>query len=186
MRFWTIQTMDVLEILRREGVYQPDFFQSRFLAANPPMADLYDFVLRCYNQVNGTCLPGLVFAFARSDNESVYLFGSAQEFYQYMCDHRYAIQSFWNQLDPANSVVMELEYPQPRNPLFIDINDFQFLMPPMTVLPPYTAQSAQRITEDLRRGEISASEFPSGVIQAHLPCIRQENVCNLYQLFALE
>lgn len=76
--------MDVLDILRRDGVFQPDFSKSRYLSVNPPLAELYDFVLRCYNQVNGTRLPGLVFAFAWSDNESVYLFGSSQEFYRYM------------------------------------------------------------------------------------------------------
>lgn len=85
-----------------------------------------------------------------------------------------------------NSVVVELEYPAPFNPLFIDINDFQFLMPPIMVIPPYTAQSARQIAADLQRDEISRSEFPGGVIQAHLPCIRQENVCNLYRLFELE
>ncbi len=186
MRFWTIQTMDVLDILRRDGVFQPDFSKSRYLSVNPPLAELYDFVLRCYNQVNGTRLPGLVFAFAWSDNESVYLFGSSQEFYRYMCGHRSALQAFWNQLDSENSVVMELEYPEPFNPLFIEINYFPVLMPPILLIPPYTAQSARQIAADLQRGEISRSEFPSGVIQAHLPCIRQENVCNLYRLFELE
>lgn len=178
--------MEVLNILRRDGIFQPDFSRSRYLATNPPVAGLYDYVLHCYNHVNGTALPGLVFAFARSDGEGVYLFENGDEFYRYMRSHRSALQAFWNQLDPADSVVMELEYPQMFNPLFIDINDFQFLMPPMMVLPPYTEQSEKRILTDLQRGEISASEFPSGVIQAHLPCIRKENVCNLYSLFALE
>ena len=186
MRFWTIQSTSVIEILRQKGFYQPDFSISRFLMKNPPLAELYRFVLNCYNQVNHARLPGLVFAFLKSDNNAVYQFQDADDFYQHMCSHGYAVKELWNQFDPETSVVMELEYPDNFNPLFIDINDFQLLMPPMMVLPPYTEDSFKRITEDLREGVISSSDFPSYIIQAHLPCIWKENVCNLYSFFELE
>ena len=51
---------------------------------------------------------------------------------------------------------------------------------------PYTYYSLQRITTDLQAGEISLSEFPSGIIQVHLPYIRKENVRNIYSFFDLE
>ena len=41
MRFWTIQSTSVIEILRQKGFYQPDFSISRFLMKNPPLAELY-------------------------------------------------------------------------------------------------------------------------------------------------
>lgn len=186
MRYWTIQNMNVVEILRQDGIYYPDFWASSYLAKNPLMTGLYNYVLDCYNRVNSTCLRGLVFAFLKSDNKAVYEFRDADDFYQYMCSHRYAINELWKQFDPETSVVMELEYPENLNPLFIDINDFQFLMPPVTVLPPYTDKSFDQITADLSAGVISASEFPSGVIQAHLPYIQRKNVCNLYSFFPLE
>lgn len=186
MRFWTIQSLDVVDILRRDGIYQPDFRNSRFLMKDPSLKELYDYVLECYNQINGTCLPGLVFSFAKSDNKNVQQFEGADDFYQYMCSHRHAIKGFWKQLNPQNNIVMELEYKEKLNPLFIDINDFQLLMPPLMLFPPYSYFSIQRITSDLQSGEISLSEFPSGVIQVHLPCIRREDVCNLYSLFELE
>lgn len=185
MRFWTIQSMDVIEILRQDGIYYPNFGKSRYLTKNPAMVDLYNFVLACYNRVNGTLLQGLVFSFLKSDNKAVYEFRDADDFYQYMRSHGYAVNELWKQFDQNTDVVMELEYPENLNPLFIDINDFQFLMPPVMVMPPYTENSFDQITADLRDGVISASEFPSGVIQAHLPYIRRENVCNLYSLFDL-
>ena len=61
MRFWTIQSTSVIEILRQKGFYQPDFSISRFLMKNPPLAELYRFVLNCYNQVNHARLPGLTY-----------------------------------------------------------------------------------------------------------------------------
>lgn len=186
MRFWTIQSVDVLEILRQNGMYQPDFRSSRFLMKDPSLAGLYDYVLQCYNQANDSRLPGVVFAFAKSDNRTIQAFEGAGDFYRYMCDHRHVIKGFWNQLNPKNNVVMELEYTEDFNPLLIDINDFQLLMPPMVVLPPYTYHSIQRITTDLEKGQITLSEFPSGVIQVHLPYIRKENICNLYNFFELE
>ena len=185
MRFWTIQSTDVIEILRQDGIYYPDFGKSRYLAKNPAMIDLYNYVLACYNRVNGTLLQGLVFAFLKSDNEAVYEFRDADDFYQYMRGHAYAVNELWKQFDPQTSVVMELEYPDNLNPLFIDINDFQFLMPPVMPVPPYTERSFDQITADLRNGVISASVFPSGVIQAHLPYIQRKNVCNLYSIFDL-
>ena len=186
MRFWTVQSIDVLEILRQNGFYQPDFRSSRFLMESPKMVPLYEYVLQCFNQANGSNLPGVVFAFAKSDNKNVLEFVGADDFYQYMCSHRQAINGFWKQLDPQSNVVLELEYPNNFNRLFIDINDFQLLMPPMMILPPYTYYSLQRITTDLQAGEISLSEFPSGIIQVHLPYIRKENVRNIYSFFDLE
>ena len=79
--------------------------------------------------------------FSRATNNAVYQFQDADDFYQHMCSHGYAVKELWNQFDPETSVVMELEYPDNFNPLFIDINDFQLLMPPMMVLPPYTEDS---------------------------------------------
>ena len=31
MKFWTVQTKDVIEIIQEKGVYQPDFNNSRYL-----------------------------------------------------------------------------------------------------------------------------------------------------------
>lgn len=186
MRFWTVQSLEVLEILRQDGFYQPDFYKSRYLRENMEMIPLYSYVLQCYNAVNKFDLPGLVFAFAKSDNKNVLEFEGADDFHEYMFSHRHVVKALWKKFDPQNSVVMELEYPNNFNRLFIDINDFQFLMPPLMIVPPYTYNSLHRITSDMQIGQISLSELPSGVIQVHLPCIQKGNICNIYNFFELE
>ena len=71
------------------------------------------------------------------------------------------------------------------NPLLIDLNDFQFLMPPIQYFPPYTEKSVDRICTDLEKGQIRQSEFPSYVIQAHIPYIAPRDLVNVYPLFEL-
>jgi len=80
---------------------------------------------------------------------------------------------------------LEEDYEDNFNPIFIDMNDFQFLMPPIMLLPPYTSESINRILEDITQGQICVSEFPSYVIQAHLPYIEKRNVINIYPMFEL-
>lgn len=89
------------------------------------------------------------------------------------------IGGFWKQLDKENSVLIELNYEDDFNPIFIDINDFQFLMPPIMLFYPYTQKSIDRILGDIKQGQITVSEFPSNVIQVHLPYIEKKE-CNKY------
>ena len=83
-------------------------------------------------------------------------------------------------------MVLELEYEENFNPIFIDINDFQLLMPPRMILPPYTGESFGRILNDISLGRVSSSEFPSYLFQAHLPDIKKENIINVYPVFSLD
>ena len=68
MKFWTIQTKDVIEQIQEKGIYQPDFSFSRYLKTNEKLGDLYSVTLRSFNQINKKNLPGIIFAFAKSDN----------------------------------------------------------------------------------------------------------------------
>lgn len=96
------------------------------------------------------------------------------------------MNSLWNQLGAEDAVILELDVPADFNPVFIDLNDFQFLMPPVMPLPPYTPESVSRIINDIQHGVITRSEFPSDVIQAHLPNIEIKNVTGCYPLFSLD
>ena len=71
------------------------------------------------------------------------------------------------------------------NSLLIDLNDFQFFMPPIQYFPLYTEKSVDRICTDLEKGQIRQSEFPSYVIQAHIPYIAPRDLVNVYPLFEL-
>lgn len=89
-------------------------------------------------------------------------------------------------MDKDNTIIIELDYEDDFNPLFIDMNDFQYLMPPFIPIYPYTKESISRILTDIRMGRITISEFPSEVMQAHLPYIEKKNLVSIYPLFDLE
>lgn len=185
MKYWTIQTKDIVETIVKRGIYQSDFSKSRYLNFNLYMADLYSLILDSYNNINNLHLNGVIYAFARSDGRSINPIKDITEFYRFMNNKKPIINSLWKTLTTDDSIILELNYEENFNPLFVDINDIQFLIPPILCLPPYTEQSLNRICTDIARGQISESEFPSYVIQAHLPYIKAENIISLYPSFDL-
>lgn len=182
MRFWTVQQASILETLQTEGIYQPDFSKSRYLETNPSLASLYRFLLDSFYKVNGQKLPGLIFAFGKCDGEVITDYMGIGDFYKYIGERKGAINSLWEHF-PPNSMVLELEYYEDFNPLWVDINDFQYLMPPVLTLPPYTQDSEQRILEDISTGEPRLSEFASGIMQCHLPYIKKKNLVAAYPFY---
>lgn len=55
-------------------------------------------------------------------------------FYSFIQNKRAVIESLWNELSSKDAVILELNYDDNFNPIFLDINDFQFLMPPIFFL----------------------------------------------------
>ena len=82
---------------------------------------------------------------------------------------------FWNKFKNDDSVILELEYQESFNPIFIDVNDFQFLMPPVDLHPllPYTNLDIDKLYESINKGVCISSKYPSYLIQAHLPYIKK-------------
>ena len=186
MKFWTVQNPEVVEILKRDGFYQPDFEKSSYLFSMPPLKELYQLILRSFNFHNKTALPGLVFSFlASDDNKRYYEIFDIQEFYFLIQGRQNAIKSLWKTLNVPLAVILELDYSQHFNPILIDINDFQFIMPPLMIMPPYTMRDAETICQNIREGKIASSPLPSGLVQAHLPWITVENVTHIYPMFDL-
>lgn len=186
MKFWTVQRKEIINIVNEKGIYQPDFSKSDYLQVIPDLKHLYYMVLEAFNEVNNTNFPGLIFSFLKSDKESIYQIEDFNEFYAFIQNRKAAIYSMWNELKKKDAMILELEYETDFNPIYVDINDFQFLMPQITLLPPYTEQDIERICGEICNGEITRSIFPSYVIQAHLPNIKSENIVNTYPMFDFE
>lgn len=185
MKFWTVQSRRVIDIIQKEGTYQPDFKQSRYLNERKDLNDLYSVILQSFNNINGKDLPGIIYAFLKSDGARIYSIETFAEFESFIKSKKNVIKYFWESLRKDDSVIIELDYEKTFNPIFIDINDFQFLMPPIMILYPYTEESKSRILNDIEKGQITASEFQSNVIQAHLPYIEKQNIVNTYPVFEL-
>lgn len=185
MKFWTVQSKNVMEIVRHEGLYLPDFNRSLYLnKENPGALELYYLILDSFNRQNNLKLKGLSFSFAQSYKDSIYPIPNFEDFILFIHEHKNAIGSLWKQLCKNDVEILELEYQNNFNPIFIDINDFQYLMPPVIFdLPPYNKFFFDMIVSDLKDGICRESIFPSNVIQAHLPYIATENVINVYNMF---
>lgn len=184
MKFWTIQTKNVLEIVHEKGIFQPDFNKSRSLKLNSELKNLYYFILESFNKLNDDELPGLVYAFTKYDR-GVCSIENINEFRTFMKSKKAVILGLWKSLLKEDVVIIELDINKKFNPIFIDINDFQFLMPPVVLLPPYTEESIDRIKRNISIGQNTTSEFASNVIQAHLPYIKEGDIVNTYPLFDL-
>lgn len=186
MKFWSVQKKEIIDLIKEKGVFSPDFAKSDYLKLKPNLKDLYDFVLKSFNNINNLDLRGTVFAFLQSDSKSVYEIENFTSFYSFIQNKRASIESLWNELKSKDTVILELIYNENFNPIFLDINDFQFLMPPIVFPFPYTVQDIERICRNIENGEFTESVFPSNVIQAHLPYIKSENIVNTYSMFDFE
>ena len=185
-RFWTVQHKSVLDVVAMNGFYQADVSKSPFVLENPPREELYRFLLDAFNKANDFCLNGLIFGFAYREDSQIHGFQDIYEFAAFLRQKKNVINILWKRFCSDDYVILCLDYPEDSfNPLFIDMNDFQFLMPPITILPPYTYDSIARIVTDIRHARISPGELPSYLIQAHLPVIHRENITEVYRMFSL-
>lgn len=185
-KFWTVQDKKVLDAVNNNGYYKADISKSIFVNKNPELKELYTIIVNSFNKINGLSLNGVIFAFAFSDDTNIYCFNNYDAFSSYIKLKKDVIRGLWNTFCNDRYVVLELEYKKDFNPIFIDINDFQLLIPPLMVLPPYTKASFDRILNNISVGEITLNEFPSYLIQVHLPTIEKENIINVYPTFPLD
>lgn len=186
VRFWTVQKLDVITALLQYGTYQPSFEYSDYAAIIPGLPELYDFLLNSYNHVNGTDLPGLVFAFLEQGEEGIYDFPNYATFVRFIRSHRHALKSMWEHLASLNTVVLCVEKELDFNAMCLDLNDFQYLMPPVRPMPPFPDDYERIVKSALWNGQMIHPIFPSNVLQAHLPDIRQTEVIGIFPMFGLD
>lgn len=186
MKFWTVQKTTVVDTVNKSGIFSPDFSKSDYVAMKPKLKNLYNVILLSFNKVNNVMLPGLIFSFMASDNKKIYPISDIHSFNDLINEKKPVIEDLWENLCSNDTVILELDYSKEFNPIYIDVNDFQFLMPPITIIPPYTDNDIQYLLEDINNGIIRPSVFPSGLIQAHLPYIKSENITNIYPMFKLK
>ena len=187
VRFWTVQKLAVVTAIIQHGTYQPVFEYSDYAESIPGLQDLYGFILDSYNYANGTEHPGLIYTFLeQKEDQSIYDFEDYASFKKFICEHSFAIKSLWNNLASKDTVIMCLEREvEGMNILPIDINDFQYMMPPVMNVPPYSEDYYNFLLRNIANGIPVKSIFPSGVLQAHLPNIRAEDVYGIYPMFEL-
>ena len=118
-------------------------------------------------------VSGLVFGFAASaEPRRLRSIDSFSELRDHLRKNRHAAYSLLRNLITEDNVLLELEhYPRFLNPLPIDLNDYQALMPPPTMMYPYSKDTLHNILSNLMIGHFYPSPMPSHIVQVHLPYI---------------
>lgn len=140
------------------------------------LKNLYSNILDSFNDINNTKLEGIIFGFSKIDTNTneVEFINNIEEFKNFLNDKQNVIGTYLNSLYPKdNFVIIELEYDEKFNPIYIDYNDFQFLMPPIYMIYPFNKKSIDRIYSSIKSGELTKLDFPSNIIQSHLPYIKK-------------
>ena len=183
MKFWTVQRRELVDKALREGEYQPELELSYYVGIKEELGELYETIRNAFCNVNGVEVPGLVFAYTKMKGDKVSEFSDIDDFRAYMKEHKESILSLWKYFKTKDRVIVELDVPEDFNPIYVDINDFQFLMPPLVFPAPYTPWSYWEILGNINGGVIGASIYPSGLGQAHLPSIKKEHIVEVYEMF---
>ncbi len=201
--FWTVQKKSLIEQIKNTGIYQPNFSKSPYLDAQAEFIKglmngynsleynlniLYGFILDSFNHCNNSDYKGLVFTFQFYDKEGrIYQANTFEKFKEEIVSKRDAIRSLWSKYFNKDEysvvhVVKEMDF----NPICIDMNNFQALMPPISLGAPFSKEYYNNLCELLSEGEFCVSLIPSYIVQAHIPNIMQGDIEGIYPLFELE
>lgn len=186
MKHWTVQKKIIVNKIKKEGVYYPEFSKSDYIKAFGDNTPLYSFVLDSFNRINSTSYSGLIFSFSNSSLENSWDFDVFDEFKEFIKCKSSIIGPLWTDLINKDCVILELNYDEKINSIPIDINDFQYLMSPFIRIPEYNALDTELLIDSIRNGEYNISKMPSGIIQKHLPYISKENIINIHPMFNLD
>ncbi|WP_010624214.1 hypothetical protein [Companilactobacillus versmoldensis] len=63
MRYWTVQSSDVVRIIQQKGIYLPDFTKSTYLQKQEKLGALYKVILNSFNEINDLSGRGVVSSF---------------------------------------------------------------------------------------------------------------------------
>ena len=182
---WTVQKRAALNTCLTYDYFYPDFEKSDYLSRIPDLKYLYDMLLEAYNNMNSETLKGLVFSFCLEENGRISSFTNYEQFKWYITQNRSVVQSLWKSFEAMDCVILKLRLRQTNNPLYIDFNNFQLLMPPITILPPYTEDYFKNLVDKWTSGQYVKGILNSGLVQAHLPALVKEDLLGVYPMFTI-
>lgn len=187
MKFWTIQSQEVLDIIEKEGVYHPKFSMSQYYKQ---YYELYDFMLKSFNNINNLNCEGLIYAFCISNKGMIYPIANIEGFRYFINRNKDKITYLWDEFIKKDSKILELEVDFVFNDLALAFNDFQYIMPsPVNKLLFDTVEyqtNCELILSNIKKGNIMCSGENCDLIQSHLPYIKKLDIKNIYKIFSLD
>lgn len=104
-----------------------------------------------------------------------------EEFRDFLAKHLFAIDSLWKGF-AKDSVILKVTMP-PGDYCAIDINSWQFLMPPTIIMPPFSEDDLQSLRESMmRKNVIIGGPLPSEIYQVTLPYIAEKDIVETHDM----
>lgn len=186
MKFWTVQSPKVLEIIEKNEVYHPEFVKSSYYKQ---YSELYNFMLNAFNDINKFTCKGLIYSFCISEKDMIYSIKNIDGFKYFININKDKVDCLWNVFIKNGCKILELEQDLNFNDLALPFNTFQYIMPsPVNDFlfdsKDYKA-NCQLILSNIKNGIIMSSGSHFDLIQSHLPYIEKSNIMNIYEIFEL-
>ena len=190
IKLWTVQKKSVVSEITKNGIYRPDINLSIKAnpRINPGVHEIYEYLLNCFNEVNRTNHAGLVFAFAQlDDNGDVVTIANKDDFFGFILRNIYHLIPIWKNYE-EDCVVLEIAKELDFNPIPIDYNDYNAIIPPVFTAPlsEYTQEDIDKIRYHVATGDYVRSISPSEICQIHIPYIKQDELVNIYPIDFLD
>lgn len=187
MKYWTVQSQEVLQILEKENVYCPKFTLSQYYKQ---YHELYDFMLKSFNGINNFNCEGLIYAFCVSVKDTIYPITNIEDFKYFINMNKDKIIYLWDNFIKNNYRILELEIDLSFNDLALSFNDFQYIMPSsinkLLFDPTEYKDRCDLILSNISKGQIMSSGEDYDLIQSHLPYIKKSDIKNIYEIFTLD
>ena len=187
-----MQGKAVADALDTGGLYQPDITKSPYCFESEAFQRSYELVLESFNKINGTELPGIVFAFAELMDDGCRDFADYEAFMRGIRSSEDAVGGLWDALEGRERpLVYEIEYPNGAfNPIAVEFNNFSALVDFVdqsvdSALLPCDEEGLHRIYQSICTGALIAPYLPSGLVQLHLPHIDAEHVVGVHPMFEI-
>ncbi len=191
MKFFTIQSKEVIDKLLEEDVYYPSYE----LGTSPvSIKSAYKEILANYNVLNKTDEKGLVFGFNSINGGSE--IEDIEEVYN-LVEQRPDYKQLIKDLDDGSHVILELNIESDENLVSIDFNNFIKLSLWANYLRQYNEDLLEVFTNEYEaRKEIlrikkylpngADKSEPGSFIQVHYPVIRLEDIVDVHEMIDLE
>lgn len=200
--FWTIQNRDVLEIIRRDGTYKPDFS----LSGKPDgLQGSYSFILNSFNLLNPHLEKGngLVYAFDDAPERPLESIEAVKKFFSVLIRRSFVVKAGVNEdlFDRDDYFLLQLDgYDEEIYTLPLDISYFVWLSDYLDAdgrLISYRFSDANKILQNLLVRWNQGNHFlgwmlpstasyaigePSNIVQYHLPWIRKSNIADVARI----
>lgn len=187
MKFWTIQSPEVLEIIKSEDAYHPKFAMSQYYKQ---YSGLYNFMLKSFNNINNLNCEGLIYAFCISNEDKIYPIANIDDFRYFINFNKDKVVYSWDTFMKKDCKILELEIDLTFNDLALPFNDFQYIMPsPVNKLlfdSDEYHNNCELILSNIKKGTIMSSGKDYDLIQSHLPYIVKPDIKNIYEIFSLD